>query len=183
MIWKTLSILALVIPVAMVALGLILWRCPPKGPNWLIGFRSRRARASDTVWAFAQNLAGKLWFCLGLILLLVSLLVCNGQREADVEASLSTYLWLIGGQVITLVVVMLAINMVLLWKFDRFGYKRRKKVSFPEDQYPDADEEISYDEPQDNWDEFDQGDAVDDACEEDGDYVDELMDDDGDYEE
>lgn len=186
MIWKILSILSLAVPVAMVALGLILWRCPPKGPNWLLGFRSRRARASDEVWAFAQDLAGKIWFCLGLSLLFAALLVCNGQRDADIEESLTTYLWLIGGQVIALVVVILTVNIVLLCKFDRFGRRRQKGAYAPADQDMDPGYEISTDEPADTWDEYGEEDGMDGvyADEEfDEGYNEDLPEDEGGYEE
>ena len=42
-----LRVLLLVIPACATVLGYVCWRCPPKGPTWAFGFRSRRARASD----------------------------------------------------------------------------------------------------------------------------------------
>lgn len=166
MIWKTISVLALIVPMAMVALGLICWRCPPKGPNWLLGFRSRRARASDEVWAFAQDLAGKIWFCLGLSLLFAALLVCQSQRDVYLEESVWTYLWLIAVQIFTLVAASIGINIVLICKFDRFGRRRQPADEQEEVPLADAGYETRYDEPNDPWDEFDDAMPVE-ACDDD----------------
>ena len=75
-VWKILSFLILLTPVVTFVLGLICWRYPPKGPTWLLGYRSRRARASEASWQFAQNMAGQIWFCLGLVLTIASSVVC-----------------------------------------------------------------------------------------------------------
>ncbi len=127
MVWKILTLLALLTPLAMVILGLICWRIPPKGPTWALGFRSRRARAGDESWKFAQSWAGKLWFILGLIWLVATLLISNGQKETGIEDCLEIYLNLVGLQLGTLILVILGINLALLIRFDRFGRIRVKK--------------------------------------------------------
>lgn len=66
-VWRIFSFLILVTPLFCLILGLICWRYPPKGPTWLLGYRSRRARASQEAWQFAQNVAGQIWFGLGLV--------------------------------------------------------------------------------------------------------------------
>ena len=71
-VWRIFSFLILVTPLFCLILGLICWRYPPKGPTWLLGYRSRRARASQEAWQFAQNVAGQIWFGLGLVQTVVS---------------------------------------------------------------------------------------------------------------
>lgn len=127
MIWKILSILSLIVPLAAIFLGLICWRYPPQGPNWLLGFRSRRARAGDESWRFAQQWAGKLWFLLGLVLLFVSLLVCGGQADASVEANVKSCFILIVVQAVCLALSALGLEGVLLYRFDRFGRPKPPK--------------------------------------------------------
>ncbi len=184
MIWKILSIFSLAVPVAMVALGLILWRCPPKGPNWLLGFRSRRARAGDDSWAFAQDLAGKIWFCLGLCLLIAALLVCHSLRDVDIEASLPTWLLLLVGQIVAMLVVIITVNIVLLCKFDRFGRRRVKRATTDtEDGYEVSTEEAEETETAgEDWEDYDEEAAPEDTgedFEEDAVYDDDLPMEDG----
>lgn len=159
MIWRILNLLALAIPMAMVALGLILWRYPPQGPNWLLGFRSRRARASDEVWAFAQELAGKIWFCLGLCWLLAVLFIGGAHRQTILEDSLKTYLYLAGGQTLSLVLAIVAVNVVLLCRFDRFGRRRKRGVPDDPEEEPEADVPFDADTAEEEW--ADGGELVD----------------------
>ncbi len=144
MTWKILTLLTLATPLAMVILGLICWRFPPGGPNWILGFRSRRARAGDASWKFAQCWAGRLWFLLGLGWLVAVLFVSKNQYELPIEASLPVYLNMVGLQLGCLIAVILGMNLALLIRFDRFGRvrtkKERKKKKAPQEALPLEDE-------------------------------------------
>lgn len=145
MTWKIMTLLALVTPLAMLVLGLICWRFPPGGPNWALGFRSRRARAGDASWRFAQCWAGRLWFLLGLIWLVAVLLISGKQKELPVEAFLPVYLNLVGLQLASLLLVILGMNLALLIRFDRFGRVRTGKA--PKQKKPEnASSDDVYDE-------------------------------------
>lgn len=121
MVLKLLSLLLLAIPMCTLILGLLCWRCPPKGPTWAFGYRSRRARASDESWRFAQNLAGQIWFWMGLGLLIVALFVCISLRKMDMEAAVHTAMvWAIV-QCVCLLLSMIPTEVLLLRRFDRFG--------------------------------------------------------------
>lgn len=129
-IWKLLSMLLLVCPLATLILGLLCWRFPPKGPTWAFGYRSRRARASDESWQFAQRLAGRIWSCLGLALVICALFVCNSLLDLMLEGQVRrTLLWL-ALQILCLVLAACAVELTLVRKFDRFG---RPKHSDPEE--------------------------------------------------
>lgn len=138
MVLKIFSILSLVVPVCATILGLICWRYPPKGPNWALGYRSRRARASDASWAFAQDLAGKIWFILGLVLLFVSLMVIGAQREQPIEAAAKVFIILFTVQVVCLAAAAVGVDLVLMKRFDRFGKLRSAQG---EPAAPEAPEE------------------------------------------
>ncbi len=124
---KIMTLLALAAPLAMVILGLICWRFPPGGPNWILGFRSRRARAGDASWKFAQCWAGRLWFLLGLGWVIAVLLISRKQSTLPIEDSLPVYLNMVGLQLAGLLLVILGMNVALLIRFDRFGRVRTKK--------------------------------------------------------
>lgn len=150
-IWKILSLLTLVTPFFTLILGLICWRFPPKGPTWALGYRSRRARASDESWLFAQNMAGQIWFCLGLVLLIVSLFVCKGLEAKTIEAMCRSALICILIQDLFLLLSIIPTEVLLMRRFDRFGHKRRgARRSQPEMRKAPAHEETLTDDSAEN---------------------------------
>lgn len=153
MVLKVFSVLSMVVPVCATILGLICWRYPPKGPNWALGFRSRRARASDASWAFAQNLAGKIWFILGLVLLLVSLVVIGAQSNNSIEAAIKVFLILLFVQVLCLAAVAVAVDLVLMKRFDRFGklHGAQEQTAAPETPEEPAQWEEAEEEKETQW--------------------------------
>ncbi len=134
-----LRVLLLVIPACATVLGYVCWRCPPKGPTWAFGFRSRRARASDESWQFAQALAGRIWFCLGLVLLVVALSVAMGLRGETIEADFRTAMICIVVEVVCILLSLVPTQVLLLRRFSRFG--RPKSAGLP----PRQPEEEVYD--------------------------------------
>ena len=126
-VWKILSFLILLTPVVTFVLGLICWRYPPKGPTWLLGYRSRRARASEASWQFAQNMAGQIWFCLGLVLTIASSVVRICIRSQDVEPMCQTALIFLIVQVFLVFLSIIPTEVQLNRQFDRLGRWRSSK--------------------------------------------------------
>lgn len=130
--WKAITLLCILTPGCALGLGCVLWCCPPQGPTWALGYRSRRARASDRSWQFAQELAGKIWTLLGLVLLVVSLLLCKGQKDATMEALVKRAVILILVQNVCILLSLIPVE-VQLWRlFDRFGRRRGEPEPEPE---------------------------------------------------
>lgn len=146
-IQKLLGLLILTQPVCAIVLGLLCWRCPPKGPTWAFGYRSRRARASDQSWQFAQGFAGRLWLCLGLVLLIPALVVSMGLGGKNLEDSVGAALTWTLIQAGCLLLSMIPTEIILLRKFDYYGrlrgttsppapvreYESTGRVELPED--------------------------------------------------
>ncbi|WP_343208301.1 SdpI family protein [Anaerolentibacter hominis] len=65
----------LLIPLLMILCGRIMWKHPPKNINSLIGYRTRRSMQNMDTWVFAHNYSGKLWWKIGWIILLPSIIV------------------------------------------------------------------------------------------------------------
>ena len=142
MAYKIISILAVTAPVCALILGLICWRFPPKGPTWELGFRSRRARAGEQSWAFAQQLAGKLWFFLGLVLLTASIALIVRGRQIPAQQAMQSFLRLLTVQILCFVLVTVGVNITLLCRFDRFGRDRKEHPRRqPEPREPEEEEE------------------------------------------
>lgn len=69
------------VPIIMIIFGNMFLKNPPKEPNWAFGFRTKFSMKSQETWDFSQNLNGKYWKTLGLVLLPLSnatLAIMNG---------------------------------------------------------------------------------------------------------
>lgn len=125
--WLFISVAVLLPSVVMLAMGLLSWRCPPKGVCWYFGYRSRRARASDEVWLFAQHFVGLLWTIAGGGLTLAGLILCYvllGKDDVGRCVSAAIFLGIAAALVLGII---LAAEIVLHVKFDRLGNRRLPK--------------------------------------------------------
>lgn len=123
-VWRIFSFLILVTPLFCLILGLICWRYPPKGPTWLLGYRSRRARASQEAWQFAQNVAGQIWFGLGLVQTVVFAWVCLGMQTWSVEAQCQAALISILVEDVLMLLSMIPTEVLLVRRFGRRSASR-----------------------------------------------------------
>lgn len=137
-IWKIFSFLILAVPAATFILGLICWRYPPQGPTWALGYRSRRARASDASWLEAQSIAGRIWFCLGLLLVVIGLPVCSSLRDLPVESMTGKAIRFILTQDLLLALSLIPTEVLLWRKYDRFGRLRRRAKLQPAEDFEEA---------------------------------------------
>ena len=63
----------LLLPVIMLVLGRLFQTRPPKTINGLFGYRTARSMKSQEAWDFAHRTRGRLWFKLGLVVLMGSI--------------------------------------------------------------------------------------------------------------
>lgn len=73
--WIFMLMMNLLIPLSMIGFGWMFLKSPPKEINAVFGYRTRRSMLNPDTWEFAHRYFGKLWLCLGLILLPVSVLL------------------------------------------------------------------------------------------------------------
>ena len=69
------------VPLIMIIFGNMFLKNPPKKPNWAFGYMTKFSVKSQETWDFSQNLIGKYWKTLGLVLLPLSnatLAIMNG---------------------------------------------------------------------------------------------------------
>lgn len=119
-----LGLAVLVIPVVMLILGLIGLICPPKEPNWLIGYRTRRAMGTEESWFFAQKLRGILWSVLGLIMLIPSIVVRGLMKSGSLDFMCRMVITYCLVQAGILLLTILAMRIVMLVRYDRQGQRR-----------------------------------------------------------
>ena len=115
-------------PLLLLGFGLLFLLAPPKEANYGLGFRCWWGMASLEAWQFTQKLAGLVWSGMGVVLTIVMALICNAfRRQAPMDmvwSAVSCLLWELG----LIAVSYIAINVVLIRKFDRWGYRRDEEI-------------------------------------------------------
>ena len=75
MYWWFLFVCDLIIPILMIISGWMLWKHSPKNINGLIGYRTTRSMKNMDTWKFAHKYCGRLWWRIGWIMLLPSIII------------------------------------------------------------------------------------------------------------
>lgn len=65
----------LLIPVLMIIFGRIMYKHAPKSINGIYGYRTSMSMKNEDTWKFAHDYCGRLWYKIGLIMLIPSVLV------------------------------------------------------------------------------------------------------------
>ena len=112
-------------PLLQMGFGLLYWFKPPQEANHSLGYRCWWGMASLDAWRFTQQLAGKIFTIMGGVLTLAAIvmaIVINGFELMPMA------MWAAVCMICELVLIGLAcvaINVVVILKFDRYGYRRR----------------------------------------------------------
>lgn len=104
--------------------GVDLLAVSPQGAHMAPGYRSRRARASQEAWQFAQNVAGQIWFGLGLVQTVVFAWVCLGMQTWSVEAQCQAALISILVEDVLVLLSMIPTEVLLVRRFGRRSASR-----------------------------------------------------------
>ncbi len=73
--WWFMLICDLLIPIIMIIAGRIMWKHCPKNINLVLGYRTTRSMKNMDTWRFAHDYCGRLWWKIGLIMLVPSALI------------------------------------------------------------------------------------------------------------
>lgn len=73
--WVAMFICNLLVPLLMVVFGRIMYKHTPKTINGVYGYRTSMSMKNEDTWKFAHDYCGKLWYKVGLIMLIPSVLV------------------------------------------------------------------------------------------------------------
>ena len=118
-------IVVLVGPILLLVLGLLYFFAAPREANHYFGYRCFFGMGSQEAWRFTQRFAGIVWAGLGLILTIVMTVITGGfagKPVMDIVSSgLTCLLWEIGLTVLSC----LAINLTVMFRFDRNGLPRK----------------------------------------------------------
>ena len=70
--WCFMLAMDLIIPLSMIFLGKYFSKRAPKEINMLFGYRTTRSTKNQDTWQFAHHFFGRLWYKMGLLLLILS---------------------------------------------------------------------------------------------------------------
>ena len=73
--WWFMLVADVTIPIIMAIAGRIMWKRCPKRINGFLGYRTSRSMKNMDTWKFAHEYCGRLWWIIGLIMLLPSVAV------------------------------------------------------------------------------------------------------------
>ena len=73
--WWVLLMCDLLIPIIMLGFGRIMCKSAPQNINYIFGYRTSRSMKNDDTWQFAHEHCGRLWWKIGLIMLIPTILV------------------------------------------------------------------------------------------------------------
>lgn len=122
--WWFIFFCDLLIPVAMIVCGRMMWKHPPKKINGLIGYRTALSMKNMDTWNFAHNYCGKLWWKWGWIILLPSIIVhIPFYRQIDDEISIISLI-VVSVQIVILIASIFPTQCALKKIFTEDGIRR-----------------------------------------------------------
>ena len=101
-----------------------MWKHCPKTINMAYGYRTKLSMTNMETWKFAHDYCGKLWWKLGIILLILSFLIhipfygCSEEVIGNVGVCISTI------QLIVLIGSIVPVEIALKKKFSKDGVRK-----------------------------------------------------------
>ena len=122
--WIFMFIFNLMIPVIMIIIGRMMWKHCPKEINAVVGYRTGASMKNMETWKFAHEYCGRLWWKLGWIILMPSIII-----QIPFINSTEDTIGIVGGIICTvhMVVLMAAIfltEMALKKNFNKDGSRK-----------------------------------------------------------
>ena len=119
-------IAALIGPIVLLVMGLVYLFLSPKEANHYFGYRCYHGMGSVEAWRFTQRLAGIIWGVLGAALTALTLLITASFGSKEIMDIIGSGFTCVVWQVAAVAVSCLAINLVVMLRYDRYGELRAK---------------------------------------------------------
>lgn len=122
--WWLMLICDLIIPIIMLVVGRMMWKHCPKQINRVIGYRTARSMKNMDTWKFAHEYCGQLWWRIGLIMLVPSVIIHIPFYCSDDNIIGIVTLILVAIQVIVLIASIFPTEAALKKRFNDDGTRR-----------------------------------------------------------
>lgn len=117
----------LVIPVLLLIFGLLYFFKPIKEANHIFGYRAYFGMGSVEAWRFAQRFAGFIYMILGGVMTLAMVIVSIVLIWKDTFTLLTVSAICLIIELVLTGIAVLAINIYLAVRYDRYGYRRSSR--------------------------------------------------------
>lgn len=114
----------LIIPIIMLVVGRMMWKHCPKQINRVIGYRTARSMKNMDTWKFAHEYCGQLWWRIGFIMLVPSVVIHIPFYCSDDNIIGIVTLILVAIQVIVLISSIFPTEAALKKRFNDDGTRR-----------------------------------------------------------
>lgn len=114
----------LLIPIVMLICGFFMFKYPPKEINGIIGYRTTMSRKNKDTWKFAHDYCGRLWFKIGLVLLIPTIIIQIPFAYSSENTIGYMTLFVEGIQLVTLLGSIVFVERALKKTFDENGFRR-----------------------------------------------------------
>lgn len=117
-------VILMLMPLMMIAIGGSWRKRPPKSINWIYGYRTTRSMKSQEAWEFAHKYVGELWFKLGIITIIISLIflfILSFTNDATAEKMFVAWSLI---QAILLIIPIIPTEIALKKNFDNYGKQK-----------------------------------------------------------
>ncbi len=121
------GIAMLIGPLIFLGMGAFYYFAAPAEANHRLGYRTYFGMGSVKAWKFTQKLAGMVWGGLGAVLALVAIIVCICQSGKEPADAMSAALTLLIVEAVGALLAFLAVEIVILVRYDMNGNLRKKK--------------------------------------------------------
>ena len=122
--WWFMLICDLLIPLCMIGFGIFMHKNPPRKINGLFGYRTAMSMKNTDTWKFAHEYAGRLWWKIGLIITVPSVIAHIPFYNADKNAVGILGLIVMTLQCIILVASIFPVERALDKTFNRDGSRK-----------------------------------------------------------
>ena len=122
--WLFMLVCDLLVPVIMILCGRMMWKHAPDKINGVMGYRTSRSMKNMDTWKFAHDYCGRLWWKIGWIMLIPSLVIhipIYGKSD-DVIGWTGGILTML--QCVVLIVSIIPTEMALKKTFTKEGTRR-----------------------------------------------------------
>lgn len=122
--WVFMFVCSMMIPLLMIVFGRVMWKAPPKGINGVYGYRTKRSMKNMDTWRFAHEFCGRLWWTIGWIMLVISVVVQLPFLKSGEDAVGILGFVLCMVQCVVLVLSIIPTEQALKRTFDKDGVRR-----------------------------------------------------------
>ena len=117
----------LLIPLIMIIFGYLMYKHTPKAINSIYGYRTRRSMKNMDTWKFAHDHFGRLWFRIGWIILIPSVIAQLPFINSPTEIVGNVSLIIEAIQLCILIIPIFIVEKALKTSFDENGIRLNKK--------------------------------------------------------